>query len=279
MFEAGVYPLNARASMSGVDARYRIGTLVAMLAAALAGLFFLEPISQSAAYHGFVDTRSWLGIPNFGDVVSNLLFAVAGGFGLWQVLGPAGRHIFGDPAERWPYAFFFIGAALVSVGSAYYHAAPDNARLFWDRLPMTVAFMALSSAFIADRIHQRIGVQWLLPILVVVGIASVYYWEWSESVGRGDLRFYYLVQFYPIVALPVICWLFPRGRYTSGRYLAWMIAWYALAKGLETFDPQVFAFLGDTASGHSLKHLASAVTVFVVIRMLGREDRTIRNPE
>jgi hypothetical protein len=165
------------------------------------------------------------------------------------------------------------------MGSAYYHAAPDNARLFWDRLPMTVAFMALFSAFIADRINQRIGVQWLLPILVVAGIASVFYWDWSESVGRGDLRFYFLVQFYPIVALPVICWLFPKGRYTSGRYLAWLIAWYAVAKGLELFDVQVFALLGGTVSGHTLKHLASAVATLVVVRMLAASQGVDRERE
>ena len=270
---SSVHQSSAGAIIRGVKARYRIGFLVALFAVALAGLFFLEPISQSAAYHRFADTRSWLGIANFGDVVSNFAFAVAGCYGLWRVLGPAGRHIFDNPAERWPYAFFFIGVGLVSAGSAYYHAAPDNARLFWDRLPMTVAFMALFSVFIADRINQRIGVKWLLPILVVAGIASVSYWDWSESAGRGDLRFYYLVQFYPIVALPAICWLFPKGRTTSGRHLAWLIAWYALAKGLETFDLQVLAALGGIASGHSLKHLASSVSAFVVIRMLAATRR------
>ena len=134
MFETDVHPLNARTVTGGENARYRIGILLAMFVAALVGLFLLEPISQSAAYHGFVDTRSWLGIPNFGDVVSNVPFAIAGGFGLWQVLGPASRQIFDNLAERWPYAFFFIGVGLVSVGSAYYHVAPGNDRLFWDRL-------------------------------------------------------------------------------------------------------------------------------------------------
>jgi hypothetical protein len=263
---------NARAIISGTDARYRIGFLVAMFVAALVGLFSMEPISQAAAYHGFADTRSWLGIPNFGDVMSNVPYALFGGIGLWLVLGPSGRQIYDNVADRWPYALFFIGVAFVSVGSSYYHAAPDSARLVWDRLPMTVAFMSLFSIFIADRIDPRVGVRKLLPVLIVAGVASVFYWAWSEALGRGDLRFYYLVQFYPIVALPVICWLFPKGRYTSDRYLAWLIAWYAIAKVLEIFDPQVFAILGDTISGHSLKHLASSGAVVVVIRMLAKAE-------
>ncbi len=107
-----------------------------------------------------------------------------------------------------------------------------------------------------------------MPTFLSAGFLSVVYWDWSESLGRGDLRWYFLVQFYPIVALPVICWLFPSGRYTSGRHLAWMIAWYAAAKVLEIRDLKAFELLSNTVSGHSIKHLASAVAVLVVVRMI-----------
>lgn len=250
------------------DARIRVGFLVAMFIAATVAVFSLEPIPQSLLYHGFADTRSWLGIANFGDVISNLPFAVTGGFGLWYVLGPAGRGIFGHRADRWPYGVFFIGVVFVSAGSAYYHLAPDNARLLYDRLPMTIAFMALFAAFIADRVHRRIGIFWLLPIFLCAGLLSVVYWDWSETLGQGDLRWYILVQFTPIVALPVICWLFRKGRYTSGRHLAWLIGWYATAKLLEFLDAEMFELLGHTLSGHTLKHLASGIAVLVVIRMI-----------
>ncbi|MDP7624037.1 MAG: ceramidase domain-containing protein [Rhodospirillales bacterium] len=275
MFENNLHMLNARAIISAVKMRYRVGFLVTMFITTVVGILFIEPLPQSIAYHGFVDTRAWLGIANIGNVASNVLFAIAGAYGLYFVFGPQGQCIFANSADRWPYAFFFLGAALVSFGSAYYHLAPDNARLFWDRLPMTIAFMALFSIFIADRIDQRIGVKLLLPILVMAGIISVFYWDWSETVGRGDLRFYFLVQFYPIVALPIICWLFPKGRYTSDRSLIWLIAWYAPAKVLEIFDAEVFSILGNIVSGHSLKHLASSVTIFVVIRMLADSRRSL----
>ncbi len=255
-------------STERIDVRYRVGFLVALFLAAAVGLFFFDPISQSLSYHEFIDKRSWLGIPNFGDLMSNLPFAVAGGFGLWYVLGAAGCSSFDDRVDRWPYVVFFVGVALVSVGSAYYHLAPDNARLIWDRLPMTAAFMALFAAFIADRIHRRIGIYWLLPILLAAGILSVVYWAWSEALGRGDLRWYAIVQFYPIAALPIICWLFPKARYTSGRHLAWLIAWYGAAKVLEFLDAEVFEFFGNTVSGHSLKHLASGIAALIVIRMI-----------
>jgi hypothetical protein len=101
--------------------------------------------------------------------------------------------------------------------------------------------MAFCSAVVADRIDAQAGNTWLLPVLVAFGLMSLVYWHWTESAGRGDLRFYGFVQFFPIVALPVVCWLFPENRYTAGRYLAWVIGWYGLSKVLEHFDKEVFS--------------------------------------
>jgi hypothetical protein len=50
-------------------------TLVVIIAAILA-----PRIAQPLAYHNFADRRAWLGIANFGDVVSNAGFAIVG---LW----------------------------------------------------------------------------------------------------------------------------------------------------------------------------------------------------
>ena len=254
--------------MIGLTFRQRIGILIAVLGLGLAGLLALAPIPQDPAYHLFADSRAFLGIPNFNDVASNLGFALVGTFGLFALTGGRGRGVFGLPADARPYLVFFLGVALVSLGSAYYHWAPSNERLLWDRLPMSVAFMALCAAVAADRIHARAGNGWLLALLVALGLTSLLYWHWSESLGRGDLRFYGFVQFYPVVVLPVVFLLFPEHRYTLGRFVAWVVAWYGLSKLLEHFDGEVFALLGGTVSGHTLKHLAAAVATFVVLRML-----------
>ena len=122
------------------------------------------------------------------------------------------------------------------------------------------------------------GNTWLLLILVTLGVLSLFYWDHTEQLGRGDLRFYAFVQFYPIIILPVILWLFPEYRYVPGRYIAWVFAWYGLSKVLEYFDDQVFGMLGYTISGHTLKHLAAAASAFVVMRMLlsrARLNRTL----
>jgi hypothetical protein len=88
-------------------------------------------------------------------------------------------------------------------------------------------------------------------------------------VRTDDLRFYALVQFYPMVAILLMLWLFPA-RYTRGSDFLGAVAWYVLAKFLEHFDGQVFALSGASVSGHSLKHLAAAMTVFWILRMLKR---------
>ncbi|MCZ6698541.1 MAG: ceramidase domain-containing protein [Planctomycetota bacterium] len=246
----------------------RVTILVGLFIAAVGGVLFVDPIPQDPAYHLFADSQSYLGLPNFGNVTSNVGFAVVGLLGLMTVLGRRGRGIFESPLDAWPYIVFFLGVGVVGAGSAYYHAVPDNERLVWDRLPMTVAFMSLFAAFIADRIHGRAGVVYLLPGLIVVGLLSLFYWEWTEAQGRGDLRFYVLVQLYPMIALPMMCWLFRQSRYTDGKYLAWVIGLYAAAKVLEVFDAGVFDLLANAISGHSLKHLLSAVATYMILRML-----------
>ncbi len=262
--------------MRNLSFRHKIWVLVATFAVTVAALAFVPPIPQHLAYHDFADQRAFLGIPNFGDVTSNAGFAVVGIWGLWWIRR-RGRTIFAEAVDARPYVHFFIGVTLVSIGSAYYHWNPNNQTLFWDRLPMTVAFMALFAAFFADRVDRSFGIRWMLPILLVVGVLSLVYWTVTESLGRGDLRLYALVQFYPMIAVPVMVWLFPPARYTAGIYVFWIIGWYALSKLLEHNDAAVFDLLGRTVSGHSLKHLAAAAATFMVLRMLATAAERIRD--
>ena len=257
-----------RRAISDLSFWERVWLLLALLIVVVFVVAMLDPIPQDPNYHLFADSRTLFGISNFNDVMSNIGFAVVGVLGLLVVAGGRGREIFAGSSDARPYLVFFLGIALISLGSAYYHLAPSNERLFWDRLPMSIGFMAITSAVVADRVDSRAGNGWLLLLLLAVGAASLVYWDWTESLGRGDLRLYALVQFYPMVALPLIIGLFPRHRYTLGRYLAWGILWYGLSKVFEHFDHEVFAFLGYTVSGHTLKHLAATVATFFVLQML-----------
>ncbi len=255
---------------SRIDLSYwqRVAILTGLLIAGLVVLLFVEPFPQDLDYHKLADTRMFLGVPNFNDVVSNAGFALVSVLGLVAVAGVRRHTLFVESVDARPYRIFFAGVALVSLGSAWYHWAPSNESLLWDRLPMSVVFMSFTAAIVADRIHSRAGNTWLLVVLIILGLLSLFYWQYTEQQGRGDLRFYAFVQFYPVILLPVVLWLFPDGRYVPGRYIAWVFTWYGLSKVLEHYDARVFELLGYIISGHTLKHLAAAASAFVVLRML-----------
>lgn len=212
------------------------------------------------------------GIHNFLDVLSNLGFLISGLAGLVIVFG--GRGSFEFRCERWPYAVFFLGVLLTAVESGYYHLAPDNESLVWDRLPMTIAFMGLVSSQIVDRINIRAGLVLLVPMLLV-GSASVIYWWATERAGVGNVLPYGILQGYSVVLVLLLALLSPS-RYTRGNDLYWVFGWYVLSKLLETFDAQVLA-LGGVVSGHTLKHLAAALAGFTVCFLL--TQRTLIAPE
>jgi hypothetical protein len=255
-----------------LDSRKLGGILMAGLAVLLLVVAASIPrIQQPETYHTFADHRGWLGIRNFGDVASNIGFAIVGILGLYAMLRRTSRIRFLDPREKWPYLIIFLGLLLTAAGSSYYHLAPDNARLVWDRLPMTVVFMSLVAALIAERISVRAGLT-LLPFLLAMGAASVLQWRWTEMHGRGDLRFYAVVQLYAMLA--VILALFLKPRYTRGSDLAVLAAFYLLAKLTETFDTQIFSF-GQIVSGHTIKHIAAAVGSYWILRMLEQREPII----
>jgi hypothetical protein len=233
---------------------------------ALVVLWAQGPIPQDPAYHRFADTRTLLGVPNFWNVASNLPFPLFGLWGLARVLrGPL------DPlaaAQRTAWIVFFAGATVVGAGSAYYHLHPDNASLVWDRLPMTLAFMALFAALVGEHLELRWGRALLWPLLAA-GLASVLWWAGTEARGHGDLRPYAAVQFLPLILIPGLLLLFPE----PGRGPLWIVlALYALAKALEHWDAAILAATGVTG-GHAIKHVAAAAGIGLIAAWLGARAR------
>jgi hypothetical protein len=251
-----------------ISRRSSIWAFLALAAAVGITALFVPRTPQPLSYHHFADRRSWLGIPNFGDVASNILFLVAGLWGLVFLCRKSSQERFIDARERWPYVFVSLGLLLTACGSAYYHLAPDNARLVWDRLPMTVVFMPLVAAMIAERVNVKLGLC-LVPVLVAVGIASVLQWYLSEQQGAGDLRFYAAVQLYALLALLAALLLPPR--YTRGSDLLVVAGLYVVAKICEEADRQIFS-LGSFLSGHTLKHLAAGAAGLWILRMLQKRQ-------
>jgi hypothetical protein len=237
----------------------------------LAGVFvaLLPRFAQPIEYHHFADQRAFLSIPNCLNVISNAPFLLVGLWGLMVILGfgVAKRTILLAPSERWPYVILALGMALTCFGSTYYHLAPDNARLVWDRLPITLGFMSLLSAMLMERVSLRGGLVALGPLLIL-GLASVLHWYVSETRGAGDLRLYLMVQYYTLALILLLLWLFPA-RYTHATHLLVAMGFYVLAKILELLDRPIFD-LGHVVSGHTLKHLAAALGAYWIFRMLAR---------
>jgi hypothetical protein len=245
----------------------RTGYVIAFTLLCVVAAFVVPPMAQPLDYHDFVDRRAWFGIANFDDVASNISFLVAGVAGLVVVIRRETRFEYGY--ERVAYAVFFIGMLLTAFGSSYYHLTPDNERLFWDRLPMTIAFMSLIATQVSERVNVRAGLYMLVPMLIL-GAASVVYWRATERAGAGNVMPYGILQGYSIVILLLATVLLPS-RYTRGNDFYWVFAWYVAAKLLELFDRQIFA-LGGLVSGHTLKHLAAGIAGLVVCRMLVRRE-------
>jgi hypothetical protein len=218
-----------------------------LVLAAAAAMIAYGPIAQPQAYHAFADSRSIAGIPSALNVLSNLPFAIVG---LWALSR-------GRAAVAW--RVFDIALVLTALGSGYYHLAPGDARLVWDRLPIALACAALLAAVYEQTDAPR-GAPARLMLLCIAAVASVVWWQFTD-----DLRPYLLLQGAPLVLVPL--WQWRAGRPSRERILfGAAIACYVLAKAFEALDRPVFEALA--VSGHSLKHLLAAAGAFFIV--LGR---------
>jgi hypothetical protein len=236
--------------------RVRVFTFVAV--GGFLVFFLLPPLRQSESYHHFADDRTVASIPNAFNVLSNLPFLIVGVAGLIFLRKQGG---FVNRAERNAWIMFFVGALLTCFGSGYYHWAPSNATLVWDRLPMTLAFMALLAAIIGERISLNAGRFSLWP-LIVIGVLNVVWWQQT-----GNLWPYAGTQYYSIFLIGVLLAAFPPS-YTRTYDLLIVTGWYALATIFEAADKPIYTFTNHIVSGHTIKHIVAAMAVFWVLRML-----------
>ncbi len=225
-------------------------------------------IPQDLPYMNFADARPMLSIPNFYNVASNLLFLIFGLLGLKMLLPERAivRYQFQASDERLPYLMFFLGMVLTCFGSSYFHYRPEIFTLIWDRLAMTVVFMSFMSITLTERINMQLGIRSCLP-LIALGASSVFYWYYTETINQGDLRFYFFIQFFPMLLFPIII-LFCRSRYSGTGYYIAGLACYATAKWVEIADVSIYQWSNHWVSGHTLKHLIAAGPAIVIMLYL-----------
>jgi hypothetical protein len=219
----------------------------------LIGIYlFSGPIVQDQNYHHFIDTRSFLGINNFMDVMSNLGFVIIG------LLGIKATRSYPDYQLAWK--VFYGGVLLIAPGSAYYHLIPNDFTLVWDRLPMTIGFMGITIALLAEAIDLK-KYQALLWTSLVIGLYSVIHWQIFN-----DLRLYYWVQFTPMLTIVYLA-LFFKAKSIKAIPLILCFALYVLAKYTEKMDHQIYDIMAGYISGHTLKHILAAIAIYFLYRM------------
>jgi hypothetical protein len=241
--------------------------LIGVILIAIVGSIVIGPVAQNPDYHVFSDQRTILSVPNFWNVVTNFPFVVVGIMGmiLTGFRTPQG----GLPELKWIYLLFFLGVFATGLGSGYYHYSPTNETLVWDRIPITVSFMAIFCAIVGESISLNLSRKLILPLLVL-GVSSVIFWYISEKHGVGDLRLYALVQYFPIVLIPLIL-LFFNSRLTPLAYVWAVLGCYVIAKIGESLDGWIYSAV-RIMSGHPFKHLAAAFGTYLFYRALQKRE-------
>jgi len=231
----------------------------------IAIVFSMKPIAQNIGYHNFIDSQTIFNIPNFNNVISNIGFILLGCFGFAKVKTINKKNSL---------LYFLLGGIfLTGIGSGYYHWNPNNITLFFDRLPMVVVFMTFFTFILANYITEKDYKAYLI-LLLGIGIMSILYWSYTESLGIGDLRPYIIVQFLPIILIPIILLLFKK-KNNNSYYIFPVLAFYILAKLSEHFDEFIYTVSKEIISGHSIKHFLAAIAAYYIYKWVDSLQKTV----
>src|SRR5262249_38686219 len=217
-------------------------------------------IAQPVHYHEFADRSAAFGIHHAADVLSNAGFALVA---VWGCLTLRPRRASDHLRAGWPgYRLFLIGLLLTAFGSAYYHLAPDNARLIWDRLPIALACAGLLVGVRGDT-QPGLKTEIEAIVLALFAVASVAWWAWTDRSGADDLRPYLLLQGLPLVLIPLWQAIYRAPRIERIAFAGAMLL-YVFAKAAELLDHEI-ATASGFVSGHTLKHLIATLATAAVV--------------
>ena len=233
--------------------------------ASLSTLIFIAllygKVEQPQSYYQFADDRTFFGIPNGLDVMSNLAIVYPAIIGLLflQDRRESGFQ-YRDPIEPVIYYSLFIGFALTFLGSIWFHLNPNDSTLVWDRLGMSVIMACYCSLIIADMYSIDLAKQIHYP-LIAIGSLSIIYWHFS-----GDLRFYFIFKLQPLILVFILIKFGKKVYDRSEDYLVSMLL-IGIATLMENVDEGVFESL-VIISGHTLKHIFAGASLWWVMRMI-----------
>jgi hypothetical protein len=233
-------------------ARRRLALLGLVQLTLLGACFAAGDFLRTLTDQGYVDTRSFVGVPNFLNVASNLAFLLVGIAGLRLCAGAW------HPPALASWRVFYAGMFLTAFGSAWFHLLPSDATLVWDRAGMVIAFVGLAFGVLQESTDLPAS-PLLLGAALLLSLASVWWWR-----RTGDMRPYAWVQLAPLACAGtsvILNWLPTSMR----RALAASFACYILAKLAELYDAGLYTLSAHLVSGHTLKHLLAAASGAVIL--------------
>lgn len=242
--------------------------LILLFSSVLIGtLFFVHPIHQNLSYHNFAEQRFLVGIPHWGDVITNLSFAIAG-----VLLLAFKNNIECYPGQKNVFYLFIFSCIALCLGSGYYHYNPNNYGLLWDRATMLLGFalILLDTAIRYNIIsHKNLLIKiFLMELLFLI---TLFPWVYFDR-----LELYVLAQFFVMSVMPLLAIknyleqkVSHNGLLTNKnamhQHILYMFLFYSLAKFFEHYDVLFYNLIGF--SGHSIKHICYAIALY----MFGRD--------
>lgn len=239
--------------MSKSEISFLAGLIILLLLA-----IFLPAIAQNQNYHNFADQRTFFGIKNASNTLSNLAFVIVG---LWSLINfYKNKYVKITNAFSVLLNLFFITIILTGLGSSYYHLSPNDFTLVFDRLALSLVFAVILAMLASIRISERSGFHTLAELIILAPL-SVLLWNYN-----GNLTPYAVLQFGGIIII-VLTLLLTKAQKQSPCFAS-LIILYGFAKLAEFYDVEIFKLSQNLISGHTLKHLIGALAVLIFISPL-----------
>ncbi len=216
------------------------------------GLLAWGPVLLDARVHDYADARTFWGIPNAVNVLTN---AVLFGAALWGA--QATRCSQCSLALRRAWLGFQSFSVLSAIIGTVYHLNPTQDLLILMCSAVAGGFAMLTLGMLAERIHSGFASRSGIASAVAVALLMFALMRWgSGHEGSVDVRPLLLME-----ALPLL--LFPAGAVSlpgqQTRPLDWIVLLvaYGISKACQLLDHRIFQWTG-WISGHSMMHLALA---------------------
>ena len=204
--------------------------------------FLSNKIILPPEYHNFADKRTFLGIPNAMDVLSNIAILIPALYLLQRKKTNMSNLL-------------ILHIILLSVASSYYHLNPSDETIFADFLMIAASSMIIL-IIISDTEYGL--------LLYSYAIFSILYWKYT-----GDLRFYILI----LIGVPLYIVIKYYKNIGLRNYLYIIVIMCILLRISEHNDHLVYKLTNYQISGHTLKHIFSGIGIWYMIKLLQKVNK------